>query len=130
MAWPNSSVDSTSSGTAVFGSTCRNMIFTSPYPQEPGRVDVGLLAHGQHRPSHQARVAWNRGDPDRDHDIRDAGPESGDDDKGQEYAWKSQHRIHHAHEHRVHRAPVVSGHEPDRRTERRTDGHADEAQDE
>ena len=26
MAWPNSSVESTSSGIAMFGSTCRNMI--------------------------------------------------------------------------------------------------------
>ena len=100
------------------------------HPDEPGRVDVGLFANREHRASHQAGVARDRGHADRNHDVGDAGPQGGDDHEGEEDAGEGQHGIDNAHEDGVHRAPVVAGNEAQRGSQHGPDGDADEAEDE
>ena len=81
------------------------------------RLDVGLLAHGQHDRAHQAHDARNLGHDDGDDHGEQAGAEQRDQRDGEQYRRDRHQPVHDPHHDRVEPADVAgdqADHEPDR----------------
>ena len=110
-------VPCTSSGGNVLGRMWRHRIAEKPVPLAMRRLDIGLLAQGQHDAAHQPGDARHLGDGDREDHVLDAGA-------GQRHQRdRDQHRrdrhqpVHDPHDDRVDPAGEA-GDEADREAER------------
>ena len=84
----------------VAGITCRSRTRAERRAQRARRLHVLELAHLQHLTAHQPRVAHPSDRDQRQHDVRQARAEHGDQRNRQQDAGKRQQHVHHAAEQR------------------------------
>ena len=83
-------------------------------PETPGRLDVGLLADGDHLAPEEAHEARDEHDGDGDGGVVDVGTEQGGHRQRQDQRGEGEQGVHRPHDHGVDRTPEEPGHEAER----------------
>ena len=122
---PRSSVASTSTGPATFGSTSRQERAPRRRAEQPRRLDVVRVADREHESANDARVrAATRRSTIASTALRDARPEHRRHDHREDDRREREDEVGGAHDRSVHEPAEVAGDRPERAADRR--GERDE----
>ncbi len=126
IAVARSSVASTNTGPATFGSTSRTSVAAARRAEQPRGLDVLGVTDRQHEPADDARVRRPGDDDDRERGVREPASEHRRDHHGEDDRREGEDEVRAAHEHPVRDAAEVAR----GRADDASDRHGEEDEDE